>query len=100
MVKVKKQPVSALSRTQKALKLMAEDGYSGYAAANIVGISQVAISRALKRRRETESPTCPCCNQIVRNGFVINKVVLVDTWKKRSKAAEQVLKIRKGMTGK
>ena len=36
-----------------------------------LGISSTAIYQSIKRREGKE--TCPCCNQIIREGFKLNK---------------------------
>lgn len=61
------------SKTQAALALV-EAGETPNAAANKVGISASAVYRALGRREGKE--VCPCCGQIVREGFSINPAVL------------------------
>jgi predicted transcriptional regulator len=61
------------SKTMQALDLVKE-GMSAYAAAKQLGISQTAISRALSRREDKE--ICPCCGQVVREGFKVNKSIL------------------------
>lgn len=57
------------SRTMKALDLVLQDGLTAYAAAKKVGISQSAVSRALSRRED--KTICPCCGQVVREGFKV-----------------------------
>lgn len=59
-----------LSRTMQALA-MVEAGLSSYKAAKAVGVQVSAVTRAIARRKGKE--ICPCCGQIVRDGFVIQK---------------------------
>ena len=63
------------SKTMQALELVA-DGMTAYAAAQKLGISQSVISRALSRREGKK--LCPCCAQVVREGYKIDKSVLKD----------------------
>lgn len=62
------------SRTMKALDLVLINGMTAYAAAKEVGINPSAVSRALARRED--KTLCPCCRQVVREGFRIDKSVL------------------------
>lgn len=64
------------SKTMQALDLITNSGISAYAAAKEVGIHASAVHRALKRREE--KTICPCCNQVVQEGFFINKESLKD----------------------
>lgn len=64
------------SKTMQAVDLVLKDGYTAYAAAKEVGINASAVHRALKRREERL--ICPCCNQVVQEGFYINREVLKD----------------------
>lgn len=68
------------SKTMQALDLVLKDGLTAYAASKQVGISQSAISRALARRED--KVICPCCLQVVREGFKVNKAVLKTPSKK------------------
>ena len=63
----------AKSKTQEALDLI-QKGMLPYGAAQEVGISPSAVYRALGRRQDRE--LCPCCGQVVREGFEINRAVL------------------------
>lgn len=63
------------SKTQEALELI-QKGASPYSAAQEVGISPSAVYRALGRRQDKD--VCPCCGQVVREGFQINRDVLKD----------------------
>jgi len=63
------------SKTQEALELI-QKGMAPYAAAQQVGISASAVYRALERRQDKE--LCPCCGQVVREGFAVNREVLKD----------------------
>jgi hypothetical protein len=64
------------SKTMQAVDLVLKDGYTAYAAAKEVGINASAVHRALKRREERL--ICPCCNQVVQEGFYINREALKD----------------------
>jgi hypothetical protein len=55
---------SPFYRTDQALRLMQDKGWTAYRAAKFVGISQAAISRAVSRRRGKS--ICPACNQVLR----------------------------------
>lgn len=68
------------SKTMQALDLVLKDGLTAYAAAKQVGINQSAVSRALARREDKD--ICPCCGQIVREGFRVNKAALKTPLKK------------------
>jgi predicted transcriptional regulator len=67
--------MSELSKTQQAVALV-DGGMSAYAAAQKLEISASAISRALARREAAKGRICPCCSQVVRAGFKVNKAVL------------------------
>lgn len=69
------------SKTMQALDLVKE-GMSAYAAAKQLGISQTAISRALSRREDKE--ICPCCGQVVREGYSVDKAKLKKTGANRA----------------
>lgn len=65
----------AKSKTQQAIDLMnANPGMTAYAAASQVGVTEQAIYGALKRTQGRKQ--CPCCGQVVREGFEINRDVL------------------------
>ena len=67
----------AKSKTQQAIDLMRENpGLTAYAAAAQVGVSEQAIYGAMKRTKDRQK--CPCCGQVVREGFAINPAVLKD----------------------
>lgn len=53
----------AVARTAQAIALMQENGWTAYRACKAVGVSQAAVSRALKRK----AGACPTCGQPVRN---------------------------------
>ena len=56
------------SRTQQALALLAADPQlTPHAVARQLGLSPSAVYRALARRQD--KVVCPCCRQIVRDGF-------------------------------
>lgn len=67
-------PAMAKSKTMKALDLVLIDGMTAYAAAKEVGINASAVSRALARRED--KTICPCCGQVVREGFKVDRSVL------------------------
>lgn len=64
-----------ISNTQKALALV-KAGRSVKEAAAEVGIAEGTIYVALNRIKGKE--LCPCCNQVVREGFEIDRSVLKD----------------------
>lgn len=61
------------SKTQAALDLI-DKGKTPYAAAQEMGIAPSTVYRALGRRQDKD--VCPCCGQVVRDGFEINWAVL------------------------
>jgi hypothetical protein len=63
-----------MSKTQAALALVRESGMTPYAAAKQVGISSPTIYGAIRRQKNKE--ICPCCGQIVRAGFAVNRKAL------------------------
>lgn len=65
----------AKSKTQQALELLKESpGMTPYEAAAKVGVGNAAVYQALRRTKDKE--VCPCCGQVVREGFEINRAVL------------------------
>lgn len=62
------------SKTMQAVELVLNGTLSQYAAANQLGISRAAVSRALSRREGRK--VCPCCQQLIREGFKIDKTKL------------------------
>ena len=62
------------SKTMQALDLVLNQGLSQYAAAARLGISTAAVSRAFSRRED--KTLCPCCQQVVREGYAVDKTVL------------------------
>lgn len=65
------------SKTQQALNLMQQTpGMTAYEAAAAVGVGNAAVYQALRRTKG--KTVCPCCNQVVRDGFEINRSVLKD----------------------
>lgn len=62
------------SKTMQAVELVEKHGFTQYMAAKKLGIHQSAVSRAIYRREEKK--ICPCCEQVVREGFKVNKKVL------------------------
>lgn len=65
----------ALSKTQQALKLVAQ-GVAVKVAAEQSGIAESTIRVAMGRTKGKE--LCPCCGQVVREGFEINRDALKD----------------------
>lgn len=61
------------SKTQGALELI-EKGTTPYAAAQKMGTSPSTVYRAMGRRQDKN--VCPCCGQVVREGFEIDRAVL------------------------
>jgi lambda repressor-like predicted transcriptional regulator len=61
------------SKTQIALALVRQ-GKTPYAAAKEAGIATSTLYTALKRQEDRE--LCPCCGQVVREGFEVNRAVL------------------------
>jgi hypothetical protein len=56
-----------ISRTQQALAWLDENPEaSAYAAAKKFNLSESAISRALKRKRDPTIERCPTCGQVIR----------------------------------
>ena len=66
--------MSPLSRTQQALALMASEGIGATEAAKRVGIAPGTVLSAVMRMRGKD--VCPCCGQVVREGFQVNRAVL------------------------
>lgn len=65
------------SKTQQALELLKNNpDMKPYQAADAVGIQNAAVYQALQRMKG--KPICPCCGQIVREGFEIDHAVLKD----------------------
>ncbi len=66
--------MSPLSRTQQALALMASEGIGATEAAKRIGIAPGTVLSAVMRMKGRE--LCPCCGQVVREGFEVNRAVL------------------------
>lgn len=64
------------SRTMQALDLILRDGLTPYAAAQATGIDPSAVYRALARQAGRDR--CPCCGQLVREGYTVDRSVLRD----------------------
>ena len=64
------------SKTMQAVDLVLNEEYTAYAAAKALGINQSAVHRALKRRED--KTICPCCSQVVQEGFYVNRDVLTN----------------------
>ena len=59
------------TKTDAALA-MVDAGATPYAAAKAQGVSTSAVYRAMRRREERN--LCPCCGQVVREGFEVVKL--------------------------
>ena len=66
--------MSPLSKTQQALALMESEGIGASEAARRVGIKAGTVLSAVMRMKGKD--VCPCCGQVVRDGFEINRDVL------------------------
>jgi hypothetical protein len=64
------------SKTMQALDLILQDGLTPFAAAKQVGVHASAVYRALDRQQQKD--LCPCCGQVVREGFEVDRSVLKD----------------------
>lgn len=62
------------SRTQKAVDLVLKGQLTPHAAAKAQGLNASAVYRALQRAQNRT--LCPCCGQVVREGFRVDKKVL------------------------
>ena len=60
-----------LSKTQKALRLIEQKGYSVHKAAKEVNVNHSAVYKAVKRRKD--KTICKHCGQVVRDGFTIRQ---------------------------
>lgn len=58
----------AISRTAQAVKRV-QAGETVRSAARALGISEAAVYAQIKR--EQGKPICPCCGQIVREGYQV-----------------------------
>lgn len=63
----------AISKTQQAITLV-RSGKSVKEAAQEVGIAEATIYIAINRTKGKD--VCPCCGQVVREGFEIDQSVL------------------------
>lgn len=63
----------ALSKTQQALRLVTE-GVQIKIAAKQAGIAESTLRMAIGRTKGKEQ--CPCCGQVIREGFEIDHRVL------------------------
>lgn len=70
------QPEPVKSKTMQALDLILQEGLTPFAAAKQVGVHASAVYRALERAEK--KPICPCCGQVVRDGFEVDRSVLKD----------------------
>jgi hypothetical protein len=74
-----------MSKTQQALALL-KDGKSVREAATEAGIKEPTLYAAIKRQKDQGAAGkewCPCCGQVVRDGFSIDTSVLRKTNNKR-----------------
>lgn len=63
------------SKTQQALELLRKNPeMKPYQAAQVVGVGNAAVYQALGRIKGKE--LCPCCGQVVREGFEIDRSAL------------------------
>ena len=65
----------ALSKTQQALRLVSQ-GVQIKVAAQQAGVAESTLRMAIGRTKGKEQ--CPCCGQVVREGFEIDRGVLKD----------------------
>lgn len=63
----------ALSKTQQALKFVSQ-GVAVKAAAEQAGVAESTLRVAMGRNKGKEQ--CPCCGQVVREGFEVDRSVL------------------------
>lgn len=68
--------MAPLSKTQQALGLMGSEGIGASEAARRVGIKSGTVLSAVMRMKGKQ--VCPCCGQIVREGFEVDSAVLKD----------------------
>lgn len=68
--------MAPLSKTQQALALMQNEKIGASEAARRVGIKAGTVLSAVMRTKGKEQ--CPCCGQVVREGFEINHSLLKD----------------------
>ena len=68
--------MSPLSKPQQALALLASADIGAREAARRVGIKAGTVLSAVMRMKG--KAVCPCCGQVVREGFEINRDVLKD----------------------
>lgn len=69
-------PDPVKSKTMQALDLILQEGLTPHAAAKQLGVHASAVYRALDRAQQ--KPLCPCCGQVVREGFEVDRTVLKD----------------------
>lgn len=68
--------MAGLSKTQQALALMDSEGIGASEAARRLGIAAGTVLSAVMRMKGKD--ICPCCGQVVREGFEIDRSVLKD----------------------
>ena len=66
--------MAPLSKTQQALALMETEKIGASEAARRIGIKSGTVLSAVMRMKG--KPICPCCGQIVREGFEIDRSAL------------------------
>ncbi|MDP2433462.1 MAG: hypothetical protein Q8O33_15765 [Pseudomonadota bacterium] len=66
--------MAPLSKTQLALGLMETEKIGASEAARRVGIKAGTVLSAVMRMKG--KPVCPCCGQVVREGFEIDHSIL------------------------
>ncbi len=66
--------MAPLTKTQQALALMESEGISASEAARRTGIKSGTVLYAVMRMKGKE--ICPCCGQVVREGFEVDRGVL------------------------
>jgi hypothetical protein len=64
-------PAQPRSRTMTAVNLVLQRGMTQHAAAKRAGVNVSAVNRAIARRRQSEC--CPVCQQVLRDGFYVDK---------------------------
>lgn len=67
-------PDDVKSRTQKAVDLVLKKDVTPHAAAKAQGLNASAVYRALQRAQNRT--LCPCCGQVVREGFRVDRKAL------------------------
>lgn len=55
-----------MTKTQQAIDYMAQHNCSAYKAAKVIGVTQSAISREIKRQQALKQSLCPTCGQVTK----------------------------------